>query len=241
MKILLSPAKTFAKELTLANDMPYFFSEANHLINRLKQTPKSVIQNKMKLSDDLLKDVLSYLDSFGIKAYKAIYTYQGQAYKSFDVKSLDEKSLSFMQDHLLILSGLYGILKPYDGISFYRLEMQDQTVENLYSFWQAKLNHYFNTFCKDEMIISLLSDEYSKALPKELPVYSIDFIMIQDNKIQKKSMELKTMRGRFARYLIEHKIKELNELNKIVLDDYTYDKDLSSPYKIIFSKEVKHK
>ena len=238
MKILLSPAKTFAKELIKANDVPYFFSEANILMNKLKQTPKSVIQKKMKLSDNLLLDVISYIDTFGENRYQAIYTYLGQAFKAFHVKSLDDKSLAFMQDHLMILSGLYGILKPFDGISLYRLEMQDTTIDNLYSFWQPKLDYYFKTLCKDKMIVSLLSEEYLKVLPNDLNVYHIDFITIKDGMPQKRSMEVKTMRGKFARYLIEHHIQDLNHLKKIILDGYTYDQKLSSTHKLIFKKEV---
>ena len=238
MKILLSPAKTFAKELTLANDVPYFFLEANELMNKLKQTSKSVIQKKMKLSDDLLLDVISYMDSFGKNAYQAIYTYLGQAFKAMNVKSLDDSSLSFMQDHLLILSGLYGILKPFDGISLYRLEMQDTTIGHLYTFWKPKLDHYFKTLCKDQIIISLLSEEYLKALPKNLHVYHIDFITIKDGLPQKRSMEVKTMRGKFARYLVEHKVSSLSHLKKIILDGYAYDEMLSSTHQIIFKKEV---
>lgn len=238
MKILLSPAKTFAKELILANDLPYFEHEAKHLMNALKKVPHTTIQNKMKLSDDLLIEVLFYIKSFGKTKYQAIYTYAGQAFKSFEVKTLDQDSLDYMENHLYILSGLYGILKPRDGISLYRLEMQDQTITNLYTYWKPKLKRYIHTFFQDELIINLASEEYRKALPESDHIYTIDFIEIEHEAIKRRSMTIKTMRGKFARYLITHKLTHLDQIKSIVLDDYQYDSSRSKGNTIVYVKEV---
>lgn len=238
MKILLSPAKTFAKDLILANDVPYFHREAKHLNRELNKVSSEVIKRRMKLSDDLLLVVLLYIKSFGKNHYQAIYTYLGQAFKSFDVFSLDQAAKNYMNEHLLILSGLYGILKPQDGICLYRLEMQDQTITNLYDYWRPKFINYFNTFCKDEMIINLASEEYSKALPLHLKLITIDFIEMKDGVAQKRSMAIKTMRGKFASYLIKHQIEDIEVMKSIVLDGYRYNESISNANRFTYVKEV---
>lgn len=238
MKILLSPAKTFAKDLILANDVPYFHLEAKHLNRELNKVSSEVIKRRMKLSDDLLLEVLLYIKSFGKNHYQAIYTYLGQAFKSFDVFSLDQAAKNYMNEHLLILSGLYGILKPQDGISLYRLEMQDQTITNLYTYWRPKFKNYFNTFCKDELIINLASEEYSKALLDHVKLLTIDFIEMKDSVAQKRSMAIKTMRGKFASYLIKHQIENIEVMKSIVLDGYRYHESYSKSDTYVYVKEV---
>lgn len=238
MKILLSPAKTFAKDHIYANEVPYFEREAKHLHNALKKITPEYLQKQMKLSDDLLTEVLFYIKSFGKEKYQAIYTYKGQAFKSFDVLSLDQTSLTYMRDHLLILSGLYGILKPDDGISLYRLEMKDLTLGNLYTYWKPKMKSYFDSFCKGELIINLASEEYAKVLPLHMNIITIDFFEIKDGKLQKKSMAIKTMRGKFARYLIEHQIECLDHIKKIIIDGYHYHESYSHASTLVFIKEV---
>ncbi|HCZ24736.1 MAG TPA: hypothetical protein DHV05_07850 [Acholeplasmataceae bacterium] len=238
MKIILSPAKTFHPKITHSDDLPHFKREANHLMTMLKKVSPDAIQSSMKLSEKLLTDVIKMIHAYDQTSSKVIYTYHGQAFKSFDVNSLKESDLSFMQDHILILSGLYGVLKPNDGISLYRLEMQDQTLFNLYDYWKPKIGTYLKTYCKDEVIINLASEEYSKVIPSSIKMITLDFIEMIKGRQKRIAMHVKTMRGLCARYLIQNRITSIDDIKMITLNGYSYDSKRSTADLFVFTKEV---
>ena len=238
MKIILSPAKTFHKDLLHSSDIPYFKSDANRLMRMLKKVSPDVIQSSMKLSDALIHDVVKMMREYDKLTSPAIYTYHGQAFKAFDVHSSSESDLIFMQDHLFILSGLYGIIKPFDVISLYRLEMQDHTLFSLYDYWKPKISKYLKTFCKDEIIINLASEEYSKVIPTSFKMITIDFIEMKQGNPKRISMNIKAMRGLCARYLIQNRITSIDDIKKITLNDYHFDPERSTSDIFVFKKEV---
>ena len=238
MIIILSPAKTFAQSKTTSNQVPYFQNEAVSLVRSLKKKKVLEFMESMKISENLARDVKNYYLHFEEHQLSAIHTYNGQAFKGFDVDTMDDNLLLKANKQLYILSGLYGILKPLDAISYYRLDIKDQIVKNLYPYWKKRLEKYFDTFHKNELIINLASTEYRRVLPKHLNMVTIDFLQIQDNKYKSISMFVKKMRGMMARYLIEHDINDLSDMKKIVLDGYQYNTDKSSQDLFIFSKEV---
>jgi len=239
MKMIISPAKTFNKELIHSEQEPYFIKDAKKLMKALKHVDKDQLKRSMKLSDALLHEVTSFMKQFGKQSFKAIYAYYGQAFKKFDVNTLSDDEINYMNEHLLILSGLYGILKPDDGISLYRLEMQDQTIQNLYHFWKPKINKYFKTFLKDELIIDLTSEEYQKVLPELHNIVHIDFLEIKDHQEKRISMTMKSLRGLFARKVIQEHIEDLDRLKTIEIDGFLYDPVRSDEKHMIYVKEVK--
>ena len=238
MIILLSPAKTFSKNLIPSQIDPLFKKEASLLQRALKRVPFSTIQASMKLSNALLEDVKSYIKHFGNESFQAISTYEGQAFKALDVRSLDQDSFSYMQDHLYILSGMYGILRPKDGINLYRLEMQDKTIKNLYAFWKPKIKDYLLSCHQNELIINLASKEYQMVLDDSISVVTIHFYEKYHDQLKQLSMMVKTMRGLFARYLIMHQVETLDSIKQIILNDYHYDHNLSDDQNLVFIKEV---
>lgn len=238
MKILLSPAKTFAKVLHPAKDTPYFQHEAINLMDSLKKVPQDKLKKDMKLSDALLLEVVSFFESFNHTKFEAISSYHGQVFKKLDYLSLSPKQKQDIQDQVLILSGLYGILKPHDGISFYRLEMQNQTLTNLYSFWEPKIKDYLIRHLKNEPLISLASEEYMKVISKDISVITIDFIERSHGKDVRSSMKVKTMRGLFLRYLIVNHITNINQMKAIKLEGYQYDFNRSTVDTLVYIKEV---
>ncbi|MDO9628625.1 MAG: YaaA family protein [Acholeplasmataceae bacterium] len=237
MITLLSPAKTFSKIKVESAQVPYFQNEALSLIESLQKIDGSYLMKSMKLSKNLALDVKNYYQSFGDQKLSAIHTYDGQAFKGLNAHQADLNLLNLMNSRLYILSGLYGILKPLDGISYYRLEMRDQTIKNLYTFWKKRIAHYLDEFHKDELFINLASSEYSKVLPKNLNMISIDFMQQQNGKYKSISMFVKKMRGTMARYLIEHQIKDIEMIKDIVIEGYRYDSNLSKNQLLIFVKE----
>lgn len=236
MKIFISPAKTFTKYEMTSMIEPHFQKNAKQLMSRLKRMDATTLKKSMKLSDSLLQEVISFIKGFGHKTYQALFTYGGQAFKQLDPISLSEDDIAYANNHLYILSGLYGILKPLDGISYYRLEMQDKTMMNLYDYWKPKLNDYLSSH--DDLYINLASQEYSKVLPEHLNMITIDFIEQKQGIDLKQSMAIKTMRGLFARHLIMHRTEKLEDIKKIVIHDYHYDPSRSTDTYYLFKKEV---
>ena len=234
MKIILSPAKTFAKELINSNQKPYFHSEATILMKKLNQLSLKKIKKGMNLSDDLIRDVKGYIDQFGKSSYQAITSYDGIAYKALCVSKMTHEQQDYVNDHVFILSGLYGILKPYDGISLYRLEMKDRTLFNLYHFWTDKINTYLSQF-HDEPLINLASDEYSKVITK--PMITLDFVVIKNNKETRPAFWMKHLRGLFAREIMIHQYQDPSLLKQIEVEGFHFDPKRSNDKLYCYVKE----
>lgn len=238
MKIIISPAKTFSKKQIISDQHPFFEGDAILLMNLLKEKSRCNIQASMKLSDKLTDQVLDFMDHFGEIKTEAIHTYEGQTFKSLDVSSLSEDDQSYMNDHLLILSGLYGVLRPRDGISKYRLEMQDRTIKDLYTYWKDKINTYIKEFASYEPIINLASEEYARILSPDLPIIHLSMIEVKDGKDLKQSMAIKTMRGLCVREIIKKKMNQIDELKTLNVGGYVYSKERSTANHLIYMKEV---
>lgn len=238
MIILISPAKTFAKTKTSFETTPVFQKEALGMINKLNKLSIQQLSLKMHLSSNLATKVKHDYLQFGKTLSCAIYTYDGYAYKGFDVLNMSKESLVYLKTHLYILSGLYGIVKPYDGISFYRLEMKDQVIRNLYRFWKPKISSYLLENHPDELFINLASLEYSKVIDTKIPMLTISFYQRIEKKLKAISMHVKLMRGKMANYIITHQINNIETLKEIVIDDYHYDENQSSNDEFVFIKEI---
>ncbi len=237
MIVILSPAKTFSKNITGYETKPIFFDDAVFLNKKLRKLSSKVISSAMKISEELAKKVKDDYESFNLSPRAAIYAYDGYAFKGFDVPTLNQKALNYSKDHLMILSGLYGIVRPFDGITPYRLEIKDKTVLNLYQFWKKKIASYINNHYLDELIINLSSKEYAKVLDLKVQMINIEFTKRIHQKPKKSSMEIKHMRGVMARYLIMNPIATSDELKKIKIEGYHYDDVLSTKDAYIFITE----
>lgn len=238
MIILLSPAKTFNKHLIPSMIEPIFKKEASLLFRSLKKVPLLTLKTSMKLSDALLREVNGYLNEFGKTSYQAITSYDGQAYKALDVRSLDDETIQYASHHLYILSGMYGLLRAMDGIYRYRLEMQDKTIDNLYNFWKPKLYHYLKRNHAGDLIINLSSKEYEMVLDPRISYVNIQFYERTNQELKQLSMMVKTMRGKFARHLLIHRIEDIKTIKSVLIDNFKYDHSLSNDKNLVFVKEV---
>ena len=162
----------------------------------------------------------------------AIYAFDGDVYDGFDVKTLDAKSIQFAQDHIRILSGLYGALKPLDLMQPYRLEMgtsfKNARGKDLYAFWGGRVTDSIKKVLekqKKPVLLNLASEEYFKVLqPKELdcPVIAPVFQDAKDGKYKIISFYAKRARGLMARYVVENRITDPADLKGFNLDGYKY-------------------
>jgi uncharacterized protein len=240
MIIVLSPAKTFKSDLIDYVRYPYFEKEASMLIEKLKHIDIEDLMKTMHISKKIALDVNHMCHTYGENRHRAIFTYDGAAYKAFNILSLDSSLYPLVDKRLYILSGLYGIVKPFDTISHYRLEMQYKHLGSLYMFWENKVRTYFEEKHNQETIICLASEEYRKILSSTLNVYNIVFKVYNGKTYQSPSMMVKKMRGLMARKIIENQIDNLEDLKKINIDDFIFDKNRSTTREFVFIKHTKN-
>ncbi len=235
MIIILSPAKTFNFVASPYDTIPVFIDDAHSLIKQLQTRPIKRLMAEMKISRSLAEKTKALYMSFGHLKTSAIHGYNGHQYRHFDVSSLEDSGLKENIKCIYILSGLYGLVKAYDGISPYRLEMKDKTIFNLYEYWQPKLHEFIKNTFKNELIYNLASDEYGQLIKDLKNVITIQFFMFKHGKLSIHSMEAKRMRGLFARYLVMYPHVDIKGIK---LEGYTYSILHSTSTNYIFIRTI---
>jgi cytoplasmic iron level regulating protein YaaA (DUF328/UPF0246 family) len=254
MLIVLSPAKSLDYKTPAqvkSPTLPEFVSESAKLIADLRKLSPLEVSNLMGLSDQLAAlNVGRYRDwskKFTEENSKpAIYAFNGDVYDGFDVKTLNTKALDFAQDHLRILSGLYGALRPLDLMQAYRLEMgtsfKNPRGKDLYAFWGERVTDSLKKILekqKKPVLLNLASEEYFKVLqPKKMDcqVISPVFQDGKDGKYKIISFYAKRARGLMARYVVDNRITDPADLKGFNLDGYKYLAPESSPEKPLFRR-----
>ena len=254
MLIVLSPAKSLDYKTPVkvkAPTLPEFVSESAKLIAELKKLSPQEVANLMGLSDQLAAlNVGRYRDwskKFTDENSKpAVYAFNGDVYDGFDVKSLNSKAIDFAQDHVRILSGLYGALRPLDLMQPYRLEMgtsfKNARGKDLYAFWGERVTDSLKCILekqKKPVLLNLASEEYFKVLQAknlDCPVISPVFQDGKDGKYKIISFYAKRARGLMARYVVENRIADPADLKGFNLDGYKYVASESKPEKPLFRR-----
>ncbi len=254
MLTVISPAKTLDFEsapITDCHTQPSFLTESQLLIDELKQLSAPAIASLMKLSDKLaglnLARYQTWHTPFSLdNAKQAVLAFKGDVYTGLDAETLGEAELEFAQQHLRILSGLYGVLKPLDLIQPYRLEMGTQFAnakgKNLYQFWGGQLREAIENEASEKgaVLVNLASNEYFKALEaKKLNTRIITPVFKDWKNGQYKiiSFYAKKARGLMSRYIIEHQIMEPEQLKQFDTDGYRYSAEMSSGDDWVFIRD----
>ena len=179
-------------------------------------------------------------------AKQAIFAFKGDVYSGFELDSFNEDDYAYAQDHLRILSGLYGCLRPLDLIQPYRLEMKTRLKnargENLYQFWDERITRSINKQLKKQeeaVLVNLASNEYFKAVkPKLLEgrLLNINFKETKAGKTRVVAIFAKRARGMMADYIIRNRIERSEDLKEFKLGGYQFDKDLSDDRQWTFER-----
>lgn len=253
MKVLLSPAKAIdiSKRInTKVCTEPAFIDEAQGLVNKLAKLSAKKIGSMMKLSKDLSglnqeryqnwssESVLNHNNGH------VIAIFNGEAYRGFDAETLSAKELDVAQDKVRILSGVYGLLKPLDVISPYRLEMGTSwaitpSKSNLYKFWSTKLADFINAENGDKIIINVASNEYFKAVDKktlEGRVITPVFKDLKNGEYKTIMVYAKKARGMMARYIVKNNISDPENIKSFNYGGYRYDENLSVEDEWVFTR-----
>lgn len=241
MKVVLSPAKSLDFETPLpiqTYTCPLFESQTKVIVSELKKMSKKEIASLMKLSDKLAElNYLRYQEfSFPFtpqNARPAVFAFSGDVYVGLDVYTLSKEKIEKLQETVLILSGLYGLLRPLDLIQPYRLEMGTKFTVNqkkdLYDFWKEKVTKTLNEMLTpNELFVNLASVEYFKAIDvKQLktPVITPIFKDFKNGELKVISFFAKKARGLMARYCVENNIQTLESLKLFNKEGYSYSQE----------------
>jgi cytoplasmic iron level regulating protein YaaA (DUF328/UPF0246 family) len=254
MLFLLSPAKSLDYETpphVLASTQPMFTRESAELIDVLKTKSLQQVSALMKLSDTLsglnVARYQAWSKRFTTKNSKqAVLAFNGDVYGGLDAKTLNEKQLDWAQQHVCILSGLYGVLRPLDLMQPYRLEMgtalKTDRGGNLYSFWGSRISDYLNERAATDtspLIINLASEEYFRAVDRtalKARVVSCVFEELRGGKYKIISFSAKRARGLMVRYAIEKKAGSVRKLEGFDAEGYRFDANASAPDRLVFRR-----
>jgi len=254
MLMIISPAKTLdfeASSPTANFTMPDLTGESQQLIDALKEKNSFEIAELMKISMKLADlnrlRFQQWETPFTLKnAKQALFAFRGDVYTGLDADTLDESGIGFIQSHLRILSGLYGLLRPLDLMQPYRLEMGTRVPngrgKNLYDFWGTIITEKLNRALKeqeDNILINLASNEYFKAVRvKELAAEIITPVFKEQRSDTYKiiSFSAKKARGLMSRYIIDNRITNPEQIKNFDLEDYAYNPSLSSGNSWVFSR-----
>lgn len=250
MIVLISPAKSLNAEVTQAAvSRPAFVKEANALIKVLKTVSGQELKKMMSLSDKLVAENLQRYKSFRSRgaddhSLPAVHLFAGDVYRGLEAHDFNKKEENFAQAHLRILSGLYGVVRPMDGIQPYRLEMgttlKTDKGNNLYQYWGDKVSKELNKSLLEvnsNLIVNLASNEYFKVVDNKklkADVLNINFKEYRDGELKFISFSAKVARGLMARYIIKHQIEAQEELKGFDSEGYYFSEELSTENNWLF-------
>ena len=245
MLAIVSPAKKIDFS-EVGDDLPHtqpdFIGEAEDLAGVLRKLSRTDLQRLMKISDPLTELNFQRFKAFKppftlSNAKQAVLAFSGDTYVGLEAKSLSREDLEYAQDHLVILSGLYGALRPLDLIQAYRLEMGTRLKNpggaDLYDFWGNGLTDAIDKRVenhKDPVVVNLASNEYFKAVkPKDMKARIITpvFKEVKGDVAKVLGLFAKRARGMMARYIITERLEDTEDLKSFSAGGYTYQDHLS--------------
>lgn len=251
MLILLSPAKTLDYQQPAPlkeHSQPDYLKRAQQLVNILKKYTPHGLSNLMNISDKLALENAERFSSWHFpftveNSKQALFAFMGDVYEGIDALSLSKTEWLYMQQHIRILSGLYGILRPLDLMQPYRLEMGTKLLspygKNLYEFWGSELTYGLNKLLNDEdKVINLASEEYFKVIKvKELKGQIITPVFEDYKNGQYKiiSFYAKRARGLMARFALTGGVENLKYFNE---EGYHFAPEVSTDTKWVFRRKI---
>lgn len=248
MKIIISPAKRMKEDWDAMPPLgrPRFLPKTRQLYEYLKSLSCQELQALMVCNDRIARQNYQRYQTMGQLRQRtpALFAYQGIQYQYMGPTAFTDRQYAYLQEHLCILSGFYGLLRPFDGIVSYRLEMQAKLktdfCENLYDFWGVDLGGELSR--DNDLVLDLASEEYSRAarqgLSEGVRWITLRFGQVQDGRFREKGTQVKMARGAMVRYLAEHEITEPEQLCGFQEQGYCFDRQRSERNILVFSKEA---
>lgn len=254
MLTLLSPAKKLnmdPAETAVAVTQPRLGDDTHELATVAKTQTAADLKRLMHISDKLATMNFERFQAFNLdnrsnSAKPAGLAFDGDVYWGLDADSLSEDTLSYAQDHLRILSGLYGVLRPMDAIQPYRLEMgtkmKNGRGKSLYEFWGPRIADRLNEDLADHSdttVVNLASNEYFKAVDATAlgrTVIAAKFLNVKDGTARSLMYYAKHARGSMARWIMENRVDRADGLRDFDADGYRLDAAASTDSEMVFSR-----
>lgn len=252
MKLILSPAKRMDMMQTeFGFTLPEFMNESQTIMKKLKTLNSKQLQDLMEISPKLAdqnfeRNQLFAFDHNPGNSIHAIFAYIGDVYMGLEAKKFNESDLEFAQNTILILSGLYGMLRPLDLIQAYRLEMGTELkfskYKNLYDFWKNKLTKKMNEILSQDespLLVNLASDEYYSSIDAKkikADILKIQFREYKGEKLQFVSFNAKKARGAMARYIVVNRLNDKESIKGFNYEGYYFEDSLSRENEYWFVK-----
>lgn len=244
MKMIISPAKKMNIDTdSLAwRDLPVFLEQTEEILEKLQGMDYDGLKKLWKCNDKIAAQNVERLEHMDLREglTPAILAYEGIQYQYMAPTVFSEAEYNYIQEHLRILSGFYGVLKPFDGVTPYRLEMQAKLqigdAKDLYAYWGSSLAD--RLAAEGDCIINLASKEYSSAiakhLPADVPMITCVFAEEVNGKIVEKGTLCKMARGEMVRRMAETNVQTLQELKRLHLANYAFAEELSNEKTYVF-------
>lgn len=257
MLFLLSPAKSLDYDTPVSPDLPHslpqFPKESAALIKLLKQKSPQDIAHLMDLSDALSALNVARYAAWSPKftannSKQAMLAFNGDVYDGLNAKTLTADDLAWAQQHVGMLSGLYGLLRPLDWMQPYRLEMgtglANERGGNLYKFWGSSISQYLNAQLAADtspVVVNLASQEYFKSVDSKALKARVVECAFEDykNGVYKViSFNAKRARGMMARYAITKRVSTVKKIEAFCADGYAFDAAVSAPDRLVFRRRI---
>ncbi len=252
---VLSPAKTLDLESKLPIDThtyPDFLDDSKQLIEILKGYDEAEIGKLMKVSEKISALNVERNHSFQFpftekNARPAIFTFKGDVYRDLELGEYSEDDFDFLQDHVRILSGLYGVLRPFDLMQAYRLEMgtnlKNERGKNLYQFWGSKISEKLNLALEaqgDDVLVNLASEEYFGGIDVsslKARIVKIVFLDAKKDKYRIVSIYAKQARGWMANWICRNHVDTVDGLKAFNVRGYEFSEKRSSKNELVFTRD----
>ena len=255
MILLLSPAKiqNFTSQ-QYVNDytLPVFLDSAEKLVHKIKQLSRTELAEILDISSNLAQlnadRHFNWQVPFTAKnAKQTVFVFNGEVFHGLDAGSFTPDEFVYLQSHLRILSGLYGVLRPLDLIQPYRLDVSTRldtgTGKNLYAFWGSLITRALNDAINDsggpQVLLNLASGEYFKCINRRelrAEVIDFDFLENKNNSYKPIVVYIKKARGMMVRYVIQNRIENVDDLKGFNEDGYWFNTGLSTEKKLVFTR-----
>ena len=248
MRIIISPAKKMVEDADTfpAEGLPAFLPEAEHLLSALRSMTPEALKTLWACNDAIAALNVERLAHMDLRRARtpALLAYEGIQYRYLAPGVLEEDALRYVSEHLRIVSGLYGLLRPFDAVTPYRLEMQAKLSvdghRDLYGFWGGRLGAALEA--ETDTVIDLASKEYSRAVLPHLPpgtrVVTCVFGELREDRVVEKGTLCKMARGEMVRWMARRQAEAPEDLTAFSALGYRYDPARSEADRLVFLRET---
>ena len=242
---ITSPSKTMKEEkVAIETSLPELMEDTHILAEELLHYTPRDLETLMGISTALAeKNFRRFQDFHKAEEFPAVYLFRGDVYRGLEVDTLEREDILYLNQHLRILSGLYGALRPLDRIRPYRLEMgiglRNSRGRNLDTFWGDRIQKLLEEEADDGIIVNLASKEYARAIRTSrtsLDFYQVDFRERKGSSYRTVALFSKIARGQMARFIAKNRIDRIDDLKEFNESDYSYQAELSDSHTLVFTR-----